>query len=84
MVERVIDLVGVLAQSLKQLFEGPYRLSLRVNRLAHLADTSGDLGVALQIVNALRVGRSEQALANRSEAWLGGGSDFLDGLLPGQ
>ena len=64
MIERVVDLIGPLAQTGGERTECPARLSLRIDAFGHLAAESHELGVAGQRVHEPRVRCTEQPLAH--------------------
>lgn len=77
MVHRVIDFMGIFGQSLMKLFKWPDRLSFGIHRLGHLPRPNRKLRVALQIVDELGIGCSEEPFANRAETGFRGGPDLL-------
>src|SRR5271157_210437 len=69
---RVIQLVGPLAKAFIESAKRPHSMVLGIHRGGDGADFFGDLGVARQVVDQLRVGSAKDALTDRAEASLGG------------
>ena len=67
-VERVVDLIGILTESAVQLFQPPRSVIPRINTLGDQTVTTGRLRVALKIVKKLLIGGPENALAGGAKA----------------
>ena len=52
----VVDFENVFTESFFECAESPYSLALRVDELRHLTHVTGDLRIAAQVMNKLRVG----------------------------
>jgi hypothetical protein len=82
-INRVIDFVCVFDKTLVYLLQGPDCLTFRIDAFGHLPHLTGDLSVALQIVNQLFVGRSKEAFASRAKPGLRRWAAFLCAFVAG-
>ena len=67
-----------------QLRQGPYRKPFRIHGLGDLADVPHDLGIALEIVNELRVRRAKQPFARGTEPRFSRRPSLLRAFIAGQ
>src|SRR6266542_1842586 len=70
MSERVIKLVGELAETQEKVAQRPYSVVLGVDRLGDLSCVLHELGVSSEVMNEHRVGGAKETLANTTETGL--------------
>lgn len=83
-VNRVIDFVCVFDKPLVEFLQLPDGLTFRIDAFGHLPHLTGDLSVALQIVNELLVGRAEEAFASGAESGFRRWTAFLCAFVAGE
>ena len=76
-INRVIDFVCVFDKTLVEFLQRPDGLTFRIDAFGHLPHLTGDLSVALQIVDQLFVGCAEEAFASGPESGLRRWTAFL-------
>src|SRR5579883_27811 len=74
----VIDLIGPFTEELIQVSQCPHRMLFWVHLAGERAWSLGRLGIAEQVVNELRVGRSKEPLNDGPKPGLSTGTYFLD------
>src|SRR5713226_9749326 len=82
--DRIVNLVGILAETIIKVAERPGCLTLWIYGLGYLADITHDLCVAPQVVDELCIGSPEKPLTNGTESCLSWRPDFLDALITRQ
>src|SRR5258708_24715323 len=80
--DHVVDLIGILTETLIKVEERPSGVSLGVHGLGYLPDVSHDLRVAPKVVDELCVGGSEETFAYGAEPRPPWRSRLLDPPIP--
>src|SRR6266542_5799010 len=70
MLQRVINLVGPLGETLKKSFQRPHRLWFGIDRLRHQARLTRELCIAEKVIKELRGRGPKKPFANRAEPGL--------------
>src|ERR1044072_3275476 len=82
MSDRIVNLVGILAETIIKVAERPGCLALWVYRLGNLADVTHDLCIAPQVGDELGIGGCPKPLANGTKNCFSWRSGFLNALIP--
>src|SRR6266849_2094855 len=84
MSERVVKLIGELAETRVKVAQSPHGAVLRVNRLGNLSCIFHELRVSSEVMNEHRVGGAEEPLTHTAEAGLGRRSCLLRAFVARQ
>src|SRR2546425_8077283 len=75
--ERVVQVVGELAETQEKVAQRPHSVVLRVDRLGDLSWVLHELGVSSEVMNEHSVGSAKETLANTTETGLSRRSCFF-------